>query len=113
MGLDGVATDVGRVAAARRRGKRMSDLTPAPPTNPLARETVTYEDVRIVITPKAPYHYEVAVSETDGDRTDHAVEYVAINATNVLLESPIWFVDADLDVGVPIERAGDTAWVWP
>lgn len=91
----------------------MTNLTPAPQTDPFARETVTYEDVRVVITPEGPYHYEVTVRHIDGDCSDHAVEYVAINATTVFFESPIWFADADLDVGVPIERAGDTAWVWP
>jgi len=92
----------------------MSELTPAPP-NPSARGTVRYEDVRIGIVPEGPCHYEVMVSLVDGDYdyTDHAVEYVAINATVVHLDSPIWFTEADLDVGVPGGSAGETAWVWP
>jgi len=91
----------------------MADLTPTTRTNALDRGTVTYEDVRIVITPEGPYHYDVTVSDADGDRIHHAVEYVAINATTVALEEPIWFIDADLDVGVPVNDVGETAWVWP
>lgn len=79
----------------------------------LDRGTVTYEQVRVVITPEAPFHYEVAVRDADGDRHDHAVEHVAINATSVRLEDAIWFIDADLDVGIPIGGVGETAWVWP
>ena len=91
----------------------MAHVTRASRTNLLAEGTVTYEDVRIVITPEGPFHYEVAVNDASGDRTHHAVEQVAINATTVLLERPIWFIDADLDVGVPIEGVGETAWIWP
>ena len=91
----------------------MSGMTPTPRTNTLERGTVTYEDVRTVITPEGPFHYEVMVSPADGDRVNHAVEYVAINATTVRLDDPIWFIDADLDVGVPIGQVGETAWIWP
>lgn len=74
---------------------------------------MTYEQVRVVVTPEAPYHYEVAVSETGDERAVHAVEYVAVNATDVRLEEPLWFTGADVDVGVPVEGHGDTAWIWP
>lgn len=91
----------------------MANVTPAPSTEPLGRETVSYTDVRVVITPEGPYHYEVSVGERDGTCTEHAVEYVAVNATTIHFEEPIWFADANLDVGVPIGQAGDTVWVWP
>lgn len=91
----------------------MSDTTPAPETDTLAEGTITYEDVRVVVVPQTPFHYEVTVSRADGDRTDHAVERVAVNATAIHFDDPVWFVGADLDVGVPIGRAGETAWVWP
>ncbi len=91
----------------------MSGRTPVPETDTLDRGTVTYEDVRVVIVPEGPYHYEVTVSRAEGDRTEHAVERVAINATTVHPDDSIWFIGADLDVGVPVGRAGETAWVWP
>jgi hypothetical protein len=91
----------------------MSGTIPTPQTNALERGTVTYEDVRVVIVPEGPYHYEVTVSHADGERTDHAVEHVAINAASVRLDGPIWFVDATLDVGIPVSGVGETAWVWP
>lgn len=91
----------------------MAEPIPLSARNPLERGTVTDEDVRIVIAPEGPYHFAVTVSHADGRRTHHAVEYVAINGTTVDLEAPIWFIDADVDVGVPIEAAGETAWVWP
>ena len=91
----------------------MAGMRPASRPTRLDRGTVTYDGVRVVITPEGPFHYEVAVRDADGDRTDHAVEYVAINATLVRLDDPIWFIDADLDVGVPVGDAGETAWVWP
>lgn len=97
----------------RREVNPMSGMAPAPPTNTLDRGTVTYENARVVIIPEGPFHYEVMVSPADGDRTDHAVEAVAINATTVHLDGPIWFNGADLDVGVPLGQAGETAWVWP
>lgn len=91
----------------------MAGMRPASRPTTLERGTVVYEDVRVVITPEGPFHYAVTVRASDADQTDHAVEYVAINATPVHLEDPIWFIDADLDVGVPIGHAGETAWVWP
>lgn len=91
----------------------MAHATRTSRTNRLAEGTVTYEDVRIVITPEAPFHYAVTVNDADGDRTHHAVERVSINATEVLLDGPIWFIGADLDVGIPIDAVGETAWVWP
>lgn len=91
----------------------MAGMSPTSQPPILAQGTVTYDDVRVVITPEGPFHYEVEVCDADGDRTDHAVEYVAINATLVRLEDAIWFIDADLDVGVPVGGAGETAWVWP
>lgn len=91
----------------------MTDQTPAPQTNQLEDGTVNYEDVRVVITPEAPYHYQVKVSESDGEITAHAVERVRVNAANVLLDDPIWFMDVDVDVGVPVDEPGDTVWVWP
>jgi len=91
----------------------MSDLTPAPPANPLAKATTAYEDVQVGVVPKGPNHYEVLVCRDDGDCTTHAVEYVAINATAIHLENPLWVDGVDLDVGVPGTQAGETAWVWP
>lgn len=91
----------------------MADLTPVRSQGQLDRGTVTYEDVRVVIRPEAPYHYHVEVSLEDGQRVSHEVEFVAVNATNISLESPIWFIHADLDVGVPLMHPGETAWVWP
>lgn len=91
----------------------MSDPMSTPQTNTLGKGTVTYEDVRIVITPEGPFHYEVTVSPADGDHADHAVERVSINSTPVHLDDPIWFIGADVDVGVPVGQAGETAWVWP
>jgi len=91
----------------------MSGLMPTPRPNTLERGTVTYEDVRVVISPEGPRHYEVTVSPADGDRIEHAVERLAINSTTVYPDDSIWFIGADLDVGVPIERTGETAWVWP
>ncbi len=91
----------------------MAGMRPTSQPTKLDRGTVTYDDVRVVITPEGPFHYDVTVSDADGTRTDHAVEFVAINATLVRLEDAIWFIDADLDVGVPVGDAGETAWVWP
>ena len=91
----------------------MSGMMPAPRTDTLEKGTVTYEDVRVVIFPEGPFHYEVTVSRANGDRINHAVEYVAINATTVHLDDPIWFIGADLDIGVPLGQPGETAWVWP
>jgi hypothetical protein len=97
----------------RREGTQMSDLTPTPPANPLAKGTTAYEDVQVGIVPEGPYHYEVLVKQAESDCATHAVEYVAINATTVRLDDPLWFDDVDLDVGVPGTQAGEIAWVWP
>ncbi|MFB6200645.1 MAG: hypothetical protein ABEI98_01395 [Halorhabdus sp.] len=91
----------------------MSGITPAPETNPLDRGTDTYEDVRVVVTPEGPFHYAVRVSRGDDNHAEHAVEYLAINATTVHVDESIWFAGADIEVGVPIGRVGETAWVWP
>lgn len=90
----------------------MSRSTPKPQTDPLGTETETYEEIRIVITPEAPHHYRVEMSHPNGDQCEHAVERVIINTAEVHLEDPIWFTDVTLDVGIPIDRPGDTAWVW-
>ncbi|MFB6079512.1 MAG: hypothetical protein ABEJ81_00695 [Haloferacaceae archaeon] len=90
----------------------MSRPTPHPPPTQFGDETVTYEGVRVVITPEAPHHYRVEVSEADGERRVHAVERVIINTAAVSLDDPVWFADVQLDVGVPIDGPGDTAWVW-
>ena len=91
----------------------MVGTRPAARPAPLDRGTCTYEDARVVITPEGPFHFEVTVRHSDGDQATHAVEFVAINGTQVQLDAPIWFIDADLDVGVPIGDTGETAWVWP
>lgn len=90
----------------------MSNTTPAPRNNQLAKGTTTFENVRVVITPEAPSHYEVVVSHPTDGRSRHAVERVVINSAAVVLSDPIWFIDVDLDVGVPIGEPGDTVWVW-
>ncbi|MFB6124379.1 MAG: hypothetical protein ABEJ59_00275 [Halanaeroarchaeum sp.] len=90
----------------------MGDLRPVR-ENPLARGTVGYERVQVVVAPEGPYHFAVLVRDETGVRAEHAVEYVAINGTTVDVGGPIWFVDTNLDVGVPVDEAGETAWVWP
>ncbi|EJN57953.1 hypothetical protein [Halogranum rubrum] len=75
--------------------------------------TQTYDNVRVDIIPQADDHYDVVVTHPDGERSRHAVERVVINSASVLFDSHIWFVDANLDVGVPIGEPGDTLWVWP
>jgi hypothetical protein len=90
----------------------MSDSTPALPSDQLAGGSVTYDDARVVITPEAPHHYEVIVSDADGETSVHAVERVVINSARVALDSSIWFIDVKLDVGVPLGEHGDTVWVW-
>lgn len=90
----------------------MTNPTSKPSTNRLEGGMVTYEDVRVIITPEAPRHYRVAVSEPAGEQVDHAVEDVVINGTAVVLDDSIWFDDVQLDVGVPVGEPGDTVWVW-
>ena len=89
----------------------MADSSPRP-AGYLDRANVTYEDVRIVIEPEAPRHYEVKVSEREGDISTHAVERVVVNTAEVALDDPIWFVDVKVDVGVAVDEPGDTVWVW-
>lgn len=89
-----------------------TNTTPGAREEALTNDTVTYEGVRAVITREGPRHYRVTVSEPEGDTTRHAVECVAINATDVRFEDSIWFADVNLDVGVPVDGHGDTAWVW-
>jgi hypothetical protein len=88
-------------------------MTSAPPPNPLASGTVTYEDARIGILPEGPRHYEVLVDRAGGGQAEHAVEYVVLNATHIDVDDPLWFADATLHVGVPESETGETAWVWP
>ncbi|MFB6096481.1 MAG: hypothetical protein ABEJ74_03745 [Haloferacaceae archaeon] len=83
-----------------------------PSTTPeLGDETVTYESVRVVIVPESPRHFTVKVS-TDDEPAVHAVEHVVVNTAEVVLDSSIWFIDVDLDVGIPLAGHGETAWVW-
>jgi hypothetical protein len=91
----------------------MSDTTSAATNNQLQGGTKTYENSRVVIRPQTLDHYEVVVTEPDGGPYRHAVERVVVNSATVLLDSPIWFVDATIDVGVPMGEPGDTVWVWP
>ena len=72
----------------------------------------TYTGVQVVITPEAPNHYSIEIRDEGGDRQTHAVECVVINAAAVVLEDPIWFVDAKVDVGVPADGHGEIVWVW-
>lgn len=90
----------------------MSDPVSAIPTKEVEGGTVTYEDARVVITPEAPYHYQVKVSDPDGDVTVHEVEYVVVNTTEIRVDDPIWFIDVELDIGIPLDGHGETVWVW-
>lgn len=81
-------------------------------TASVANETVTYQNVRVAVTPEAPRHYEVKVRKRNDDVVFHDVESVVINTAEVVLDSPIWFVEVGLDVGVPLDDHGDTAWIW-
>lgn len=69
--------------------KSMSGMTPDSQTNKLNKGTVTYDNVRVVISPEGPFHYKVTVSSADGDRINHAVEHVTINSTTVQFDEPI------------------------
>jgi hypothetical protein len=90
-----------------------SNQRPRPTADPLAAGTDTYENVRVFIAPEGPYHYDVQLRLPDGSHAEHAVEFVALNTTQVEFEEPLWFVDVTLDVGVPIGQVGETAWIWP
>lgn len=90
----------------------MSERTSGPPKQLLKEGTTTYENARVIITPEGPRHYRVVVSKHDDEHVRHAVERVIVNTAEVSLESPIWFVDVKVDVGVPLDEPGDTVWVW-
>jgi hypothetical protein len=81
-------------------------------TSKFDRANVTYRDVRVVITPEGPRHYDVAVSERPGETTHHAVERVVVNTAAMTFDTPVWFIDVELDVGVPVDVPDETAWVW-
>lgn len=83
-----------------------------PQRTQLDRGAVTYEAARVVITPEGPFHYAVTVSQQFGERTDHAVEHIAINATTIHVEDTLWFHEADIDIGIPLDDTGETAWIW-
>lgn len=85
---------------------------PALPTEQREGGIVTYQEVRVVITPEAPNHCRVEVRDSDGETAVHAVEHVVVNTTEVRIDEPIWFVDVKLDVGVPLDDHGETVWVW-
>lgn len=90
----------------------MSAPTLPPTTAKFGDETVTYENVRVAITPEAPDHYRVEVRKPNDETVFHAVESVVINTAEVALGGPIWFIEVGVDVGVPIDDHGDTVWVW-
>jgi hypothetical protein len=81
-------------------------------TGRLDRGNVTYRNARVVITPSGPHHYDVDVSVRPGETTRHAVERVVVNTAEMTFETPVWFIDVELDVGVPVDGPGDTLWVW-
>lgn len=82
------------------------------PADRFGEEGVSYSGVRIVVKPVAPRHYDVTVSVGGGDLKRHAVEHVVVNTSEVVLDDDIWFADATVDVGVPIDGHGDTVWIW-
>jgi hypothetical protein len=90
----------------------MSLPTSSPPPDTRCSETTTYEDVRVVIFPSGPFHYDVDVNDGAGVDCTHAVERVVVNNAEIRLEDPIWFVDSEVDVGLPVDGHGDTVWVW-
>ena len=89
----------------------MSAQPPPIPPEATAAETVSYVNVRVVVFPEAPQHYDVNVAD-ETTVSHHAVERVVLNNTLIEFEEPLWFVDADVHVGVPRYAYGDTAWVW-
>ncbi|WP_255195515.1 hypothetical protein [Halorarius litoreus] len=74
-------------------------------------ETVSYADVRAVILPEGPDHYEVDLAD-ETTTAHHAVERVVLNNTVVRFDDPLWFIDVNVDVGLPLYDHGDTVWVW-
>jgi hypothetical protein len=89
----------------------MSEPSPTTPSR-YVNGTTSYEEVQTVITPEGPDHYAVTVREADGSTHTHAVERVVINTAALHLVDPIWFVDANIDVGLPAAGHGETVWVW-
>ncbi|AUV83460.1 hypothetical protein C2R22_18925 [Salinigranum rubrum] len=89
----------------------MPDTTPTTPSR-FADGTTSYEDVQTVVTPEGPDHYAVTVREADGTTHTHAVERVVINTAGVHLSEPIWFVGANVDVGLPAVGHGESVWLW-
>jgi hypothetical protein len=90
----------------------MALSTPPLPPDMLCSETTTYESVRVVIVPEGPYHYLVDVQSDAVDATQYAVERVIVNNAELHFEDPIWFVECEVDVGLPVGDHGDTVWVW-
>lgn len=90
----------------------MSLSSPPPPPDMLCSETVTYECVRVVVMPAGPHHYDVDVNDGAGVAVHHAVERVIVNNAELQLDDPIWFVDSEVDVGLPVDGHGDTVWIW-
>jgi hypothetical protein len=91
----------------------MSDTPPTPTTPSRFADGVTsYEGVQTVITPEAPDHYSVTIRESDGTTCTHAVERVVVNTAEIHLGDPIWFVGANVDVGLPAAGHGERVWVW-
>jgi hypothetical protein len=91
----------------------MNESNNAVRENTLTHGTEMYEQARVVITPEGPHHYTVTVSENQDHHVEHAVERVVVNTATITLEDPVWFVDADVDVGVPLSGPVETVWVWP
>lgn len=89
----------------------MPDFSPTTPSR-FVDGTTSYEDVQTVITPEGPDHYSVTVREADGATHTHAVERVVINTATVYLSDPIWFVGANIDIGLPAAGHGESVWVW-
>jgi hypothetical protein len=89
----------------------MPDFSPTTPSR-FVDGTTSYEDVQTVITPEGPDHYSVTLRESDGTTHTHAVERVVINTATVYLSDPIWFVGANIDIGLPAAGHGESVWVW-
>ena len=94
-----------------RGDETMSDISQTTPAR-FADGTTRYDDVQTVITPEGPDHYSVRVREADGTTHTHAVEGVVVNTAAVHLSDPIWFVGANIDIGLPATGHGERVWVW-
>lgn len=107
---------LGRVDTVERptaASYHMPDASRTPSTPARTTEyTTSYEGVQTVVAPEAPDHYTVTVREADGTTHCHAVERAVVNTAGVRLDDPIWFVDVDVEVGVPVDGHGDVVWVW-